>query len=59
MYNVNVFPEEILFLRLSYLPTGRRTKCKTSKKRISSGKTTFFDMTLDFIYFSNEEKCYF
>ena len=33
-----VFPEEILFLRLSYLPAGRRTKCKTSKKRISFGE---------------------
>ena len=36
------FPGKILFLRLSYLPAGRRTKCKTSKKKNFSGKTDFF-----------------
>ena len=42
-HNVTAFPKEILFLQLSYLPAGRRTKCKTSKKRISFGKTAFLD----------------
>ena len=51
MHNVTAFPKEILFLRLSYLPAGRRTKCKTSKKRISFGKTVFLDTLL-----STEEK---
>ena len=36
-----VFPEEILFLRLSYLPAGRRTKCKTNKKEFLSEKQPF------------------
>ena len=38
-------------MQLSYLPAGRRTKCKTSKKRISFGKTAFLDTLL-----STEEK---
>ena len=38
MYEKAASPKEILFLQLSYLPAGRRTKCKTSKKRISFGE---------------------
>ena len=38
-----LFRKKFFILRLSYLPAGRRTKCKTSKTRISFGKTAFLD----------------